>query len=57
MKSKFLSIAVVLCMLMSCGPSKHTMYIDMRQPSKAGVDLAGKNVSVVFLETDNEKGN
>lgn len=34
----------------SCGPSKYMMHLEMRQPSKAGVDLAGKNVSVVYLE-------
>lgn len=34
----------------SCGPSKYMMHLEMRYPSKAGVDLAGKNVSVVYLE-------
>ena len=34
----------------ACGPSKYTMHLEMRQPSKAGVDLSGKNVSVVYLE-------
>lgn len=36
--------------LISCGPSKYVMHVDMRQPSKAGVDLNGKLVSVIFIE-------
>ena len=42
--------AVVLAV--SCGPSKHAIHVEMRHPSKTGVDLAGKNVAVVYLETD-----
>ena len=34
----------------ACGPVRYTMHLEMRQPSKAGVDLAGKNVSVVYLQ-------
>lgn len=34
----------------SCGPSRHVVQVEMRYPSKAGIDLAGKNVSVVYLE-------
>lgn len=51
MKTKLLLIPVLIALFVSCGPSKHIMYIEMRQPSKAGVDLAGKIVSVVYLET------
>lgn len=57
MKTRFFLLAsVVLLLIVSCGPSKHTMYIDARQPSKSGVDLAGKVVSVVFLENEDELG-
>ena len=55
MKSRFLLILALVSFVVSCGPSKHTMYIEVRQPSKAGVNLAGKIVSVVFLETDDEQ--
>lgn len=34
----------------SCGPSKYMMHLEMRYPSKAGIELAGKNISVVYLE-------
>ena len=53
MKAKLLLIFSFFAFLVSCGPSKHIMYIDMRQPSKAGVDLAGKVVSVVYLDNEN----
>ena len=36
--------------VVSCGPSKYTMHLETRYPSKAGVDLAGKKVSIVSLE-------
>ncbi len=48
---KILALALLACTV-SCGPSKHAVHIEMRHPSKAGVDLVGKNVSVVYLETD-----
>ena len=41
----------------SCGPSRHAMHFEMRYPSKSGLDLAGKILSVVYLENDNEEGN
>ena len=34
----------------SCGPSRHSLHLEMRYPSKAGIELAGKTVSVVYLE-------
>ena len=33
----------------SCGPSRHAVHVEMRYPSKAGIELAGKNISVVYL--------
>jgi len=46
-----LLVASAICLLQTaCGPSRYTMHLDMRQPSRAGIDLAGKSVSVVFLE-------
>lgn len=37
-------------MAVSCGPSRHAVHVEMRYPSKAGIELAGKTVSVVYLE-------
>lgn len=50
----FLALALVA---VSCGPSRHAIHLEMRYPSKSGIDLAGKAVSVVYLETDDEQGN
>ena len=44
---------LALCVI-SCGPSKHIMHIDMRCPSKAGISLENKIVSVVYLDHDDE---
>ena len=45
----FLAVSAALAAV-SCGPSKYMMHLEMRYPSKAGIELAGKNVSVVYLE-------
>lgn len=50
----FLTLALVA---VSCGPARHAMHVEMRYPSKSGIDLAGKLVSVVYLENENEQGN
>lgn len=47
-------ILLAMMLLAACGPSKHIMHVDMRYPSKSGVDLAGKMPSVVYLESDDE---
>lgn len=44
-----LSIFSIL-MVLSCGPSRYSMAIEMRQPSNFGYDLTGKSVSVVYLQ-------
>lgn len=54
---RILPLLLLSFAFVSCGPGKHVMHVDMRQPSKAGVDLAGKNVSVVFLENADDQAN
>ncbi len=49
---KRILIPILVACAVSCGPSKHAVHVEMRHPSKAGVELAGKNVSVVYLEND-----
>lgn len=49
----FLSIIVLALILGSCSPSRHAIHVEMRHPSKSGIELAGKNVAVVHLENDN----
>ena len=53
MKFRHFLLSMVFFAAVSCGPSKYTMHLEMRYPSKAGIDLAGKNVSVVYLENGN----
>ena len=53
MKKTLILFSLFMMLLVSCGPSKHVMHVDMRYPSKAGIDLGGKIPSVVFLETEN----
>lgn len=36
--------------LVSCAPQAFTMNVEMRHPSKSGIDLAGKSISVVYLD-------
>ena len=51
---RLLPLLLLLVAMVSCGPSKHVMYIDMRYPSKSGVDLGGKIPSVVYLDGEND---
>ena len=45
-----LSVSLVLVlMLCSCSPSRHAVQIEMRYPSKSGVELAGKTIAVAYL--------
>ena len=52
---RILALCIVAAgIIVSCSPSKHAIHIEMRHPSKTGIDLAGKNISVVYLENDNQ---
>ncbi len=44
-----LLLTLAFCSL-ACGPAKYVLDIEMRKPSLSGIDLVGKNVSVVFVE-------
>lgn len=57
MRKLLVAIAAAGLMLVSCAPLKHAVHVEMRHPSKSGVDLAGKDISVVYLETDNTVAN
>lgn len=51
---KFLIALSVALVAVSCGPSRHSIHVEMRHPSKSGINLDGKVVSVVYLENDNQ---
>ena len=56
MKRILYMIALALAAV-SCGPTRHAIFVDMRYPSKSGIELAGKTVAVVHLENDNPLSN
>jgi len=47
-----LPVAVLFCAaIVSCAPSAYVMQLESRKPSESGLDLAGKSMSVVYLES------
>ena len=50
MKNLLPVFPVLLLLAVSCGPSRHAIHVEMRYPSKTGIDPAGKIVSVVYAE-------
>lgn len=49
MKNKSLSLLILMLLVISCGPSRHAIHVEMRHPSRSGIELAGKNLSVVYV--------
>ena len=43
--------------VVSCSPQAFSMAVDMRQPSRSGLDLAGKSFAVVYLLNDQDQTN
>lgn len=54
---KILSITFIAFLIASCSPVRHAIHLEMRYPSKSGIELTGKNIAVVHLENDNPLGN
>ena len=54
---KLLYIIALSLLVVSCGPSRHVIHVEMRHPSKSGIEFLGKNISVVHLENDNSLSN
>lgn len=49
------ALLLAQCVLTSCDPQAFSMNVEMRYPSKSGLDIVGKSVAVVYLEEDHEK--
>lgn len=49
MKRIFPFILSLSLLIASCGPSRYAVQVEMRHPSKSGLELTGKNLSVVYL--------
>ena len=54
MKRIFPFILSLSLLLASCGPSRYAVQVEMRHPSKSGLELTGKNLSVVYLTDGDE---
>ena len=52
-----LCIIALAVMSVACGPSRHAIHVEMRHPSKSGIEFSGKTISVVHLENDNLMSN
>ena len=50
MKKVLYLLSLVLTVL-SCGPSRYAIHVEMRHPSRSGIELAGKLVSVVCIDS------
>ena len=48
----FLSVLLVS----ACAPMKHAVQVEMRYPSKSGIELSGKVISVVYLTDEDKTG-
>lgn len=57
MKNSLFRVLCLVFMVASCSPMQHVVHVEMRYPSKSGLELAGKNVAVVQLENDNTIAN
>ena len=34
--------------VLSCGPTRHAIHVEMRNPSKSGLELGGKNITIAY---------
>ena len=54
---RLISIFLFVSLLLSCAPSRHAIHVEMRHPSKSGVDLTGKIVAIVYYSGDDTREN
>ena len=47
-------LAAAALLAAACSPQVYPMYLEMRGPSRSGITLAGKNVSVVYMDGNNQ---
>lgn len=57
MIKRILSIFLPAFLLLACGPSRHAIHVEMRHPSKSGLDLAGKIISIMYYADDDATEN
>ena len=49
---RYLYILIAGFLMAACGPLRHAVHVEMRHPSKSGLELAGKRVSAVYYIGD-----
>ena len=54
-KHSISAILAAMCITTACGPSRYAVQLEMRYPSRAGIELAGKNISVVYAMSGKPK--
>lgn len=54
MRRIYTLLFLVMLFMSSCSPLKHAIHVEMRYPSKSGIELAGKIISVVYLSQDDQ---
>ena len=52
MKRFTLTLGLAALALAACSPQTLTMSVDMRHPSKSGIDLARKTISIVYMDDE-----
>lgn len=50
MRRSFLTAGIAALVLASCSPQTFTLGVEMAHPSKSGIDLARKTVSIVYMD-------
>ena len=50
MRRSFLSAGMAALVLAACSPQTFTMNVEMRYPSKSGIDLSRKTMSIVYMD-------
>ncbi len=53
---KILQLLVIAALASACTPESFSMLVEQKQLSEVGVDLSGKSVSVVYLESGDARG-
>lgn len=54
---RLLSIVFLAAALVSCGPSRHAIHVEMRHPSKSGIELTGKVASILYYADEDMSEN
>lgn len=50
MKNRLILAAAAAMHLTACSPEIYNVYLDVRQPSSSGLNLAGKSIAVVYMD-------